>query len=124
MELFSIALIYSLCLYGMAMMFIQFNGPFDIIEYFRKVVHWFHPKLGELFTCFFCLSTWIGAFVSLINYFFVPIAFTPFNIILGETHIWWLIMILDTFFACASVWLWHVLDDYIESNTKVEYEDE
>lgn len=123
MELLSITLVYSLCLFGIGEMFIYFNGPFDILEHLRKIAHSIHPKFGDLFTCIFCFTTWSGAAVSLFNYFCVPIAFTPFNIILGGTHMWWLIMLLDMFFGCASTWLWHRVDDYFESNTKEVYDD-
>lgn len=124
MELLAITIIYSVFLFGIGEMFIYFNGPFDILEYIRKIAHWIHPKFGDLFTCIFCFSTWSGAIVSLINYFLIPIPFTPFNMILGETKLWWVIALFDMFFGCASTWMWHRLDDYMESKTKGDYEDE
>lgn len=124
MEMLSITLIYSLCLFGIGEMFIYFNGPFDILEYIRKFAHFIHPKFGELFTCIFCFSTWSGAFMSALNFFIIPTPFTPFNMILGTTGMWWFIIPLDMFFGCASTWLWHRLEEWLESNTKVEYEDE
>lgn len=124
MELLVISLIYSLTLFGVGEMFIYFSGPFNILEYIRSMAHWIHPKFGELFTCIFCFSTWCGGFISALNYFLIPIHFTPFNIIFAGSGLWWLIIPFDTFFGCGVVWLLHVLDDYLESNTKVEYEDE
>lgn len=124
MELISISLIYSICLFGIGEMFVYFDGPFGIIESFRRFAHWIHPKFGELFTCIFCFSTWSGAIMSMINYFLIPVPFTPFNIILGDTGLWYVIMALDMFFGCASTWMWHGIDELVESNTKKEYEDE
>lgn len=122
MELVTL-LSYILFSYGITTMLIYFNGPFDIIEYFRKTMNAIHPKLGELFQCNFCLSTWIGGLFSLINYLWIPIKITPFNMILAGSGLWWLIIPMDSFLTCGTVWLLHVLDEYLENNSKT-YEDQ
>lgn len=122
MELVAL-LSYILFSYGITTMLIYFNGPFDIIEYFRKTMNAIHPKLGELFQCPFCLSTWIGGLFSIINYLWIPIKITPFNMILAGSGLWWLIMPMDAFLTCGTVWLLHVLDEYLENNSKT-YEDQ
>lgn len=113
---------YVLFSYGITTMMIYFNGPFDIIECFRKTMNAIHPKLGELFQCPYCLSTWIGGLFSLLNYLWIPINITPFNLILGSTGMWWLIIPMDAFLTSGTVWLLHVLDEYLENNSKT-YED-
>lgn len=122
MELVTL-LSYILFSYGITTMLIYFNGPFDIIEYFRKTMNAIHPKLGELFQCPFCLSTWIGGLFSMINYLLIPIRITPFNMILAGSGLWWLIIPMDAFLTCGTVWLLHVLDEYLENNSKT-YEDQ
>ena len=122
MELVTL-LSYILFSYGITTMFISFDGPFDIIEYFRKTMNAIHPKLGELFQCPFCLSTWIGGLFSIINYLWIPIKITPFNMILAGSGLWWLIIPMDAFLTCGTVWLLHVLDEYLENNSKT-YEDQ
>lgn len=122
MELVAL-LSYILFSYGITTMLIYFNGPFDIIEYFRKTMNAIHPKLGELFQCPFCLSTWIGGLFSIINYLWIPIKITPFNMILVGSGLWWLIIPMDAFLTCGTVWLLHVLDEYLENNSKT-YEDQ
>ena len=122
MELVTL-LSYILFSYGITTMLIYFNGPFDIIEYFRKTMDAIHPKLGELFQCPFCLSTWIGGLFSIINYLWIPIKITPFNMILAGSGLWWLIIPMDSFLTCGTVWLLHVLDEYLENNSKT-YEDQ
>lgn len=117
-------LAYSLAVFGCAQMFIYFNGPFGIVEKWRQFAHWISDGFGEMFTCVFCFSTNVGWIASLLNYFFIPIAFTPFNIILGHNASWWLVMLLDMFFTCGTTWLWHQLDEYLENNTTREYSDE
>lgn len=122
MELVTL-LSYILFSYSITTMLIYFNGPFDIIEYFRKTMNAIHPKLGELFQCPFCLSTWIGGLFSIINYLWIPIKITPFNMILAGSGLWWLIIPMDSFLTCGTVWLLHVLDEYLENNSKT-YEDQ
>lgn len=122
MELVAL-LSYILFSYGITTMLIYFNGPFDVIEYFRKTMNAIHPKLGELFQCPFCLSTWIGGLFSIINYLWIPIKITPFNMILDGSGLWWLIIPMDAFLTCGTVWLLHVLDEYLENNSKT-YEDQ
>lgn len=122
MELVTL-LSYILFSYGITTMLIYFNGPFDIIEYFRKTMNAIHTKLGELFQCPFCLSTWIGGLFSIINYLWIPIKITPFNMILAGSGLWWLIIPMDSFLTCGTVWLLHVLDEYLENNSKT-YEDQ
>jgi hypothetical protein len=39
------------------------------------------------------------------NILFIGFAFTPFNIILGATAPWWLIIPLDAAFTSGIVWL-------------------
>jgi hypothetical protein len=124
MSLLGISFVYGFMLYGLVLLIVNFSGPFNIMDYFRKFMHWLHPQLGKLIECPYCCSTWIGGFLSLLNYLLIPIKFTPFNIVFAGTNLWWLIISFDTFFGCAAVWLLHVLDDYLEYNTKVEYEDE
>lgn len=113
---------YLLFSYGITTMLIYFDGPFDIISTFRNIMNSIHPKVGELFSCPFCLSTWIGCLFSAFNYFFIPIKITPFNMVLSGTGFWWLIIPMDMFLTCGSVWLLHVLDEYLENNSKT-YED-
>ena len=61
---------------------------------------------------------------SIINYFFVPIPFTPFNIILGGTGMWYLILFMDAMFTCGIVWLLFQLEEMLERTGKITYEDE
>jgi uncharacterized Tic20 family protein len=124
MSLIGVSLVYGFMLYGLVLLVVSFSGPFNIMDRFRDLMHWLHPQLGKLVECPYCSSFWCGVILSAINYLFIPIAFTPFNIIFAGSGLWWLIIPFDTFFGCAAVWLLHVLDEYLESNTKNEYEDE
>lgn len=105
---------YAIFAYGFSQLLIYFNGPFDIVEKFRQFAHWIHPKFGELFTCIFCASTWVGFLFSALNYWIIPVKFTPFNIILENTHMWYFIIFMDGMFTCGTTWLLHQLDEMME----------
>ena len=116
---FFIVFCYAFFAFGMAEMFVFFDGPFDIIENFRKLAHKISSSFGKLFTCMFCISTWIGLLFSLLNYFWIPVKITPFNIILGDTNMWYLIAIMDCMFTCGSTWLLYQLEEMIERTGKI-----
>lgn len=114
---------YIIFSFGICELLVFFDGPLDIVEKFRRFCHWISPSFGKLFTCMACLSTWIGFIFSLINYFLVPIAFTPFNIILKDTGMWWLIIFMDGMFTCGCVWLLYQLEEMMERLGKITDEE-
>lgn len=110
---------YILATFGCVELMIFFDGPFSVLDHFRKLMHSMHPKLGELFTCPAYLSSWIGILSSSCNYFFLPsVALTPFNMILSGTGLWWLIIPLDMFLTAGTTWTLYQLDEYLENNSK------
>ena len=94
MEIVTI-IIYFICVFGLAELLIYYDGFLHIFEYIRAIAHKIHPHIGELFTCVACCSCWLGIMFSTINYLWISVPFTPFNIILGSTGLWWLIIPLD-----------------------------
>ena len=116
--------IYSIALYGLILLLVNFSGPFNIMGIFRVIMGAIHPELGKLLSCPYCTSFWVSGILSALNYFFLPIKITPFNILYGNTEYWWLVILFDIFYGSAIVWLLHVLDDFLGTNIKVEYEDE
>lgn len=108
-------IVYMLATYGLANMIIYSNGPFHIFEHWRNFTHKIHEQVGELFTCMLCLSTWIGLFLSIVNIIFLPnFPFTPFNVVLDGSKLYWLIVLLDTCATSAGVWLLHQLEEMME----------
>jgi Na+-driven multidrug efflux pump len=86
-----------------------------------------HDQLGELISCEACTSTWVSFFVSALNLLFIPsIAFTPFNLLLGDTGLWWLIILLDGLFGSGVSWmLFRIEDALVAIKEKNQlYEDE
>lgn len=114
---------YILFVYGMSVIVTQSIGPFNIFFRLRLWAKKVSDNLGLLFSCMLCFPTNAGIVLSLLNWFFIPIKITPFNIILNGTDLWWLAAIMDaglTGGVCLA--LWHI-DDYIDKNTPI-FEDE
>lgn len=124
-----IIFVYSIMCYGICNIIVFGSGPFRVFEYIREISNNINEHFGQLFSCMMCLPTNLGIILSLINWFLIPIAFTPFNIIFaGYTSLWWLAMILDAAFTSGIVWLIHHIQEYFEnkvitSGEKI-YEDE
>lgn len=114
---------YIIAVFGCCEMMIYFNGPFDIIDKWREFLRYRSEGLYNLFTCFACLSTWVGFVLSAIDLIIPEIAITPFNIIIGEPSLWWLVVPLDGFFACGTTWMLHQLEEYMEHHRVVVYKD-
>ena len=120
-----IFLLFSFVCYSGTQFSVYLNGPFHIFEKFRHLMQRTHDQLGELVSCEACTSTWVSFFISAINLLIIPtIAFTPFNLILGGTGLWWLIIMLDGLFGSGVSWLLFRLEDYLVNNTQTEEIDE
>lgn len=91
------------------------SGPFKCFERIRSIASSISEHFGQLFQCMMCFPAQLGLFLSLINWFFIPIAITPFNILLAGTNLWWLAAILDACFASGSTWIIHNIESFFES---------
>lgn len=114
--------IYIITTFALAELLVYYDGFLHIFAYIRSILTAIHPHLGELLSCVVCSSSWIGITLSLINYFFIGVPFTPFNIILGGTNLWWLIAFFDMCFTAGTTMLLNHIDERISSS--MEYEDE
>lgn len=122
-----IIFLYCLVVYGLSNMVVFASGPFRIFERIRQWTSNISEHFGQLFQCMICFPANVGWIFSLINWFFIPIAITPFNILLAGTSLWWLAMICDCCFTSGMVWIIHNIESFFESiaegkNTE-EYEE-
>ena len=110
-----IILCYCLAAYGLSNMMVFGSGPFRIFERIRYATNSIGDHFGTLFTCMMCFPANVGLFASLINWFFIPVAITPFNILLvGHAGLWWLAALGDCAFTSGVVWLIHHFEEYFE----------
>lgn len=103
------------------------RGPFAVFEKFRVAMGKIHYELGELLGCEYCTSTWVSALLSIANMVIIPnIAYTPFNLIMGDSAPWWFIVILDCLFGSGISWfLFRTEDALLAVKEKNQtYEDE
>lgn len=110
---------YILATYGLSNLLVYGNGPFDIIDKFRKVCGKISTMLGKMLDCMMCTSSNIGWIFSTIDLFFIKTCdFTPFNILINDVSLWYLIIFLDMCITSGCVWLIHTLQEYLESFKK------
>lgn len=121
MESLVIFIIFCFTCYSFVNMLLYFSGPFGVFEHIRNIAGKISPRMGELFSCPACASTWVSFFLSTLNLLIIPsVPFTPFNLILGDTGLWWLIILLDGLCGSGTTWLLFKFEDFIVSNTKSE----
>lgn len=112
-----IILLYCIMAYGACNVIAFGSGPFKIFERIRYWSDYIDEHFGQLFSCMMCLPTNFGIICSLVNWFLIPIAFTPFNLVFAGTSLWWLAMLCDGAFTSGIVWLIHTVQEYIENKT-------
>ena len=103
--------------YGACNVIVFGSGPFKIFERIRYWSDYIDEHFGQLFSCMMCLPTNFGIICSLVNWFLIPVAFTPFNLVFAGTSLWWLAMLCDGAFTSGVVWLIHTVQEYIENKT-------
>ncbi len=114
-----IILCYCLAAYGLSNMVVFGSGPFRIFEWLRYLTNKISDHFGTMFTCMMCFPANVGLFCSLINWFFIPVALTPFNIALaGHTGLWWLAALCDCSFTSGVVWFIHHIEEYFEKKAE------
>lgn len=122
MELFVNFIIFSILCYSFSNLFIYAKVPFNMFGIIRNIAD--NIGLGEVFSCMMCLPLWVGVTLSLIDVFLLPISVTPFNMILGSTglNLWLIIVIvlLDGVLSSGVTWLIHNVEEFFESNAKLE----
>ena len=108
---------YIFATYGMTVIVTQSVGPFEVFVRLRMWAESVSDNFGMLFRCALCFPTNVGWVLSLLNWFFIPLALTPFNIILDGTDYWWLAAILDGAFTGAVCKIIFNIDDFIDKST-------
>lgn len=125
MSNWAILFLYCIVAYGFSNMMVFGSGPFRIFERIRNLSDRISEHFGSLFKCMMCFPANLGWVLSIIDWFLIKdIAFTPFNIFLAGTGMWWLALILDCFFTSGIVWLIHNVEIFFENLAGGTQEDE
>lgn len=110
-----ILFIYIVFAYGFSNMIVFGSGPFKIFEWIRNTTEKMNPHFGQMFQCMMCFPANLGWLISIVNWFFIPIAFTPGNMLLDETDLWYVAMIIDCCFTSGVVWFIHHIEEWFEN---------
>ena len=110
-----IIFIYSIAAYGICNMIAFGSGPFKIFEKIREWSYDISEHFSSLFSCMMCLPANIGWITSLINWFFIPVKITPFNLLLAGTNLWLVALICDCCFTSGIVWIIHNIESFFEN---------
>ena len=128
MESLVIFIIFCFTCYSFVNMLLYFSGPFGVFEHIRNIAGKISPRMGELFSCPACASTWVSFFLSALMLVF----YLAFSIIGGISNVtvvsqdydtfglWWLIILLDGLCGSGTTWLLFKFEDFLVSNTKPE----
>ena len=116
-----VVFVFSIVSYAISNHFVYAHGPVHIYDKIRELANRIHSNLGELFSCMICFPTWVGFILSAANSLLVPtLKLTPLMLLLGGVAPWWVIMILDGFFASGIVWLIHTAHEAMERSNANE----
>lgn len=110
-----ILFIYIVFAYGFSNMVVFGSGPFKIFERLRNVTYRINPHFGQMFQCMMCFPANLGWVMSLVNWFFIPVALTPGNMLLDETDLWYAAMLIDCCFTSGIVWFIHHIEEWFEN---------
>lgn len=67
-----------------------------------------------------CLPANFGWICSLFNWFFIPVMFTPFNVIFNCCdNLWWLAALCDGALTTGAVYLIYIFNEYLEK--RIDY---
>lgn len=114
---------YFIFAYGISIIFTNGVGPFGIFIKIRRMARQIGPLTELMFKCMMCFPANVGWVFSIFNWFCIPIAISPFNMILKGTNMWWLAAIMDACITSAVCHTWWNIDDYVDKNTPI-FEDE
>lgn len=112
-------IIYFLLAYGICNIIIFANGPFHAFEKMHSFLKEKYPIMEEMMSCFICLPTWCGFFLSFVNILLFPtICFTPMNFIIADKMLWPIIIFFDGLLTSGGCWLIHTIQESIERSNK------
>lgn len=101
--------------YGACNVIVFGDGPLYMFKHLRNFAHGISSHFGKLFSCMMCLPANFGWICSLFNWFLIPVAFTPFNIIFsGNRELWWLAALCDGALTSGVVYLIYIINEYFE----------
>ncbi len=120
MEIVNITL-YFIFAYGLSNLLVYGSGPLNVLGRFRQLSEKFLPTLGDMLKCMMCTSANIGWITSLLNVVCLPsVPITPFNLVINDPSLWYVIVFCDLCATSGAVWLIHTLQETLERTGNYE----
>lgn len=118
---FFIFICYVIMAYGVCNVIAFSDGPFYIFSRLRDFADNISEHFGKVFKCMMCLPANFGWICSIVNWFLIPISFTPFNIIFRgiDCNLWWIAALCDGALTSGVVYIIYLLTEYLEK--KIDY---
>lgn len=107
-------IVYMLFAYGLSNLLVFGNGPYDVLDRFRKMSKKIFGKLGDMLDCMMCTSANIGWIISLANILFFYAPITPMAILYFDILPWYAIIFGDLCITSGAVWLIHTGQEMME----------
>ena len=108
--------------YGISYIFTNSYGPKNVFANLREWAESVGPNFGLLFRCMICFPTNLGIIFSLFNWFLLPIAISPFNIIFADQHTWYMGILAAIMDGCLTGGICKVIyniDDFIDKSPPI-----
>ena len=114
---------YVMFCYGCSEIFTHGIGPKNIFVRIRVWAENIGPNFGLLFRCMLCFPTNLGILMSILDWFFIPIEITPFNMMFADyLSNWWLLIPTAIMDGCLTggicSFIYNVYD-YIDKSTPI-----
>lgn len=108
-------LIYFLLAYGTCNILIFANGPFHVFKKMHECFQKHMPIMEEMMTCFICLPTWFGIFMSTVNVLALGgMPLTPMTMLGMDYELWFLTILFDGLATSGGCWLIHTTQEALE----------
>lgn len=118
---------YVFFAYGCSLIVTQGEGPKGVFARLRDWAEDVGPNFGLLFRCMMCFPANLGLFFSLLNWFLLPVAITPFNMVFAAYRGTFLMSIvaciLDACFTSAVCHIIFNVEDFVDKSTPVAEDD-
>lgn len=111
-------ILFIMFAYGLTFGLVYSRGLFGIFEKIRNLANEWSHEISEMLKCTFCTPCNIGLWCSVLNLIFLPtVPLTPAFLIIGDTSLWYYIILADIFFTGSSVFLIDTIQSRIDINT-------
>ena len=106
--------VYALFAYGLSNLLVYGMGPYNMLDWVRRMSKKVFGRLGEVLDCMMCTSANIGWIVSLLNILYISVPLTPMMVLYQNALPWYVIIFGDLCITSGLVWLINTVQEALE----------